>query len=71
MLSQMHLFSQEIQKFVLSAEGLMFHDVKPQTITPTDLEAIRYYVQCLSEKFCSSPSTPQKSKGTNPNQPLR
>jgi hypothetical protein len=54
MLPQMHLFSPDIQKFVLAAECLMFHDVKPESLTETDLKAIRYYVQCLSDKFSPS-----------------
>ena len=55
MLPQMHLFHPEVQKFVLAAECLMFHDVTPQSVTQTDLEAIRYYVECLSYKFGSTP----------------
>ena len=54
MLPQMHLFSPEVQKFVLAAECLMFGDVTPQSLTETDLKAIRYYVQCLIEKFETS-----------------
>jgi hypothetical protein len=54
MLPQMHLFSPDIQKFVLAVECLMFHDVTPHSLTETDLEAIRYYVQCLSDKFAPS-----------------
>jgi hypothetical protein len=54
MLPQMHLFSTDIQKFVLAAECLMFRDVTPQSVTQTDLQAIRYYLQCLSDKFGSS-----------------
>jgi hypothetical protein len=56
MLPQMHLFHPEVQKFVLAAECLMFHDVTPQSVKQVDLEAIRYYVQCLSDKFASTPS---------------
>jgi hypothetical protein len=54
MLPQMHLFSPDIQKFVLAAECLMFHDVMPESLKETDLKAIRYYVQCLSHKFSPS-----------------
>jgi hypothetical protein len=54
MLPQMHLFSPDIQKFVLAAECLMFHDVTPESLTEPDLKAIRYYVQCLSDKFAPS-----------------
>jgi hypothetical protein len=57
MLPQMHLFSPEIQKLVLAAESLMFDDVRPQSLSKTDLQAIRYYVQCLSKKF-ASPDVP-------------
>jgi hypothetical protein len=56
MLPQMHLFHPEVQKFVLAAECLLFHDVTPQSVSQVDLEAIRYYVQCLSDKFASTPS---------------
>ena len=56
MLPQMHLFHPEVQKFVLAAECLLFHDVTPQSVSQVDLEAIRYYVQCLSDKFVSTPS---------------
>jgi hypothetical protein len=52
MLPQMHLFSPEVPKFVV-AECLMFHDVMPQSLTKTDLKGIRYYIQCLSDKFRS------------------
>jgi hypothetical protein len=64
MLRHMHLFSAEVQKFVLAAEGLIFHDVDPQTLPGTDREAIRYYVQALSEKFLtlSVPSPLPKSE---------
>jgi hypothetical protein len=56
MLPQMHLFHPEVQKFVLAAECLLFHDVTPQSVSQVNLEAIRYYVQCLSHKFASTPS---------------
>jgi hypothetical protein len=55
MLPQIHMFSTHVQKLLLAAECLMFRDVTPQSLTPTDLQAIRYYIQCLSEKFESSP----------------
>ena len=60
---QMHLFSPEVQKFVLAAESLMFDDVMPQSLTEIDLKAIRYYVQCLSDKFCSSPPMSAPTNG--------
>jgi hypothetical protein len=63
MLPQMHLFSREIQKFVVAAECLMFHDVTPQSITPADLQAIHYYIECLSEKFASPPSPSGPTNG--------
>jgi hypothetical protein len=59
MLPQMHLFSPEVQKFVLAAECLMFGDVTPRSLTEPDLKAIRYYVQCLIEKFETTPSARQ------------
>jgi hypothetical protein len=67
MLPQMHLFHPEVQKFVLAAECLMFDDVTPQSISQVDLEAIRYYVQCLSDKFASTPSSNYEGHSTNSN----
>jgi hypothetical protein len=60
MLPRMHMFSREIQKFVVAAECLMFHDVTPQSVTQADLQAIHYYIQCLSDKFRlpPTPNTP-------------
>jgi hypothetical protein len=68
MLPQMHMFSREIQKFVVAAECLMFHDVTPQSVTPSDLQAIHYYIQCLSDKFGSSSalSVPVKALQAHP-----
>jgi hypothetical protein len=63
MLPQMHLFSPDIQKFVLAAECLMFHDVMPESLMETDLNAIRYYVQCLSDKF--SPSAVRNARAND------
>ena len=67
MLPQMHLFSPEVQKLVLAAECLMINDVMPQSLAEIDLKAIRYYVQCLSNKFASPdvPNAPrQEPTGT-------
>jgi hypothetical protein len=67
MLPQMHLFSPEVQKFVIAAECLMIDDVMPQSLTEIDLKAIRYYMQCLSDKF-ASPALPDTSpNGASPN----
>jgi hypothetical protein len=54
------LFSPEVQKFVIAAECLMINDVLPQSLAEIDLKAIRFYVQCLSDKF-ASPALPDAS----------
>jgi hypothetical protein len=57
MLPQMQLFSPVVQKFVIAAEYLMINDVIPQSLMEIDLKAIRYYAQCLSDKFASPPTS--------------
>ena len=47
------VFSEPIDEFVAVAERLMLYDVEPRKLTATDIEAIQYYVQSISEKFLS------------------
>ena len=49
------VFSEPIDEFVAVAERLMLYDVEPRKLTATDIEAIRYCVQSISEKFLSPP----------------
>ena len=51
MSSENEIFSSEVGKFVLAAERLIIRDVKPECLSEVDLKAIRYYLQCLSDRF--------------------
>jgi hypothetical protein len=51
MLQHRAFLSPDVSKFVMAAERLMFHDIEPQALTRTDLDAIRYYVESVSAKF--------------------
>lgn len=54
MSSDNEVFSSVVAKFVFAAERLMIHDVKQDRLSDVDLKAIRYYLECLSEKFSPS-----------------
>jgi hypothetical protein len=57
------IFSPLVAPFVMAAERLLFYDVDPQTLASTDREAIRYYIESLSEKFmtpCSRSLSPSR-----------
>ena len=45
------MFSESIEEFVVAAERLMVNDVQPETLPHNDIEAIRFYVKSLTEKF--------------------
>jgi hypothetical protein len=51
MLPHRAFLSPHVSKFVMAAERLMLADVDPQAVPRTDLEAIQYYIQALSEIF--------------------
>jgi hypothetical protein len=51
MSSDNEVYSRDVAKFVFAAERLMIHDVKPEYLSDVDLKAIRYYLECLSDKF--------------------
>ena len=38
-------------EFVVAAERLMVHDVRPEVLPDTDRETVQYYLECLSKKF--------------------
>ena len=45
------LFCYDVGKFIFAAERLMIHDVKPECLSEVELKAIRYCLECLSDKF--------------------
>ena len=51
MSSENEVFSRVVAKFVFAAERLMIHDVKQECLSDVDLKAIRYYLECLSDKY--------------------
>jgi hypothetical protein len=60
-MSDKEIFSSDVGKFVIAAERLI-HDVRPQFLTDSDRAAVRYYLECLSEKFFSSKAESDESQ---------
>jgi hypothetical protein len=48
MSSENDIYSSVVAKFVFAAERLMIHD---ESLSDVDLKAIRYYLECLCDKF--------------------
>jgi len=46
-----HVLSEDVEKFVFAAERLMVSDLTRETLSEADVKAIRYYVECISDKF--------------------
>jgi hypothetical protein len=61
MSSENDIYSSVVAKFVFAAERLMIHDVKHERLSDVDLKAIRYYLECLSDKFSPGRCNPEAS----------
>jgi hypothetical protein len=61
-MSDAEIFSSVVAKFVLAADRLMIHDVRPHLLPESDRAVVRYYLECLLEKFSTSKAGADQSQ---------
>jgi hypothetical protein len=61
-MSDREIFSSDVAKFIFAADRLMAHDVMPHLLPECERAAVRYYLECLLEKFSSSKAGADESQ---------
>ena len=60
--SQNEMLSKDLEKFLLAAERLIVHDVRPELLQEGDLAVVQCYLETLLAKFTSSKASADTSQ---------